>query len=187
MCCPNCSTPWVLTARDRHPLGQPKYPQSGMSSPDLAPTVGKEVSFRVIDADQTIALRHLVLWPNAPLSRVLLPEDNEGTHIGAFIPSVGIQEPIAVISLFQEIWPIDNDEKDIKGEPETTAPTPLTTLPALDNGNTTIRFRKFACEHSYQGGRGHWALAICMHDCEGETGRLSHLVRCASVNCCLVP
>jgi hypothetical protein len=45
-----------------------------------------DIFCKIIDADQTIPLRHSVLWPNAPISQVLLPEDDKGIHIGAFIP-----------------------------------------------------------------------------------------------------
>ncbi len=75
-------------------------------------------------------LRHSVLWPNHPVSHVLLPEDDSGDHYGAFLE--GVAEPIAVISVFDEALP----------------------QPTLD-GNTgfvpSLRFRKFACDPAYQG------------------------------------
>ncbi|KAJ7366144.1 hypothetical protein DFH08DRAFT_833609 [Mycena albidolilacea] len=85
-----------------------------------------------IDADQTVPLRHSVLWPNEPVSHVLLPEDSAGRHYGAFIKSN--PAPVAVISLFVEACPIDN---------------------GLNHRDTThkaaVRFRKFACDPAYQG------------------------------------
>ncbi|KAJ7119745.1 GCN5-related N-acetyltransferase [Mycena epipterygia] len=80
-----------------------------------------------INADETVPLRHSVLWPNAPVSYVLLPEDSPGWHYGAFIGSD--PHPVAVISLFAEPCPIDN---------------------AVDH-HRAIRFRKFACDPAYQG------------------------------------
>lgn len=84
-----------------------------------------------IDADQTVPLRHSVLWPNEPVSHVLLPEDSAGRHYGAFIDSN--PAPVAVISLFVEACPIDN---------------------GLNHRDTThksaVRFRKFACDPAYQ-------------------------------------
>ncbi|KAJ7776839.1 hypothetical protein DFH07DRAFT_901522 [Mycena maculata] len=102
---------------------------------------GSDDSFSVrctqINADQTVPLRHSVLWPDAPVSHVLLPEDAVGWHYGAFINSD--PDPIAVISLFAEACPIDN---------------------ALDHNHRNdhnggekkaFRFRKFACDPAYQG------------------------------------
>ncbi|KAJ7752557.1 hypothetical protein B0H16DRAFT_1545768 [Mycena metata] len=87
-----------------------------------------------IDADQTVALRHSVLWPNEPVSHVLLPEDSTGWHYGAFTDSH--PAPVAVISLFVERCPIDNDQ-DGAGSTGTQS--------------KAIRFRKFACAPEYQG------------------------------------
>ncbi|KAK7050558.1 glucosamine 6-phosphate N-acetyltransferase [Favolaschia claudopus] len=92
-----------------------------------------------IDADQTVPLRHSVLWPNEPVSHVLLPEDSDGWHYGAFIESN--PEPVAVISLFVEQCPIDNGPNaDERGD---------------NNGHgvhkRAVRFRKFACDPAYQG------------------------------------
>ncbi|KAF8194424.1 hypothetical protein K438DRAFT_1827972 [Mycena galopus ATCC 62051] len=88
-----------------------------------------------IDADQTVPLRHSVLWPNEPVSHVLLPEDSTGWHYGAFIASN--PAPVAIISLFIEACPID------------------TGCEAGAGGNSThkraARFRKFACDPAYQG------------------------------------
>ncbi|MGI4738214.1 MAG: GNAT family N-acetyltransferase [Janthinobacterium lividum] len=49
-----------------------------------------------IDAAQTYALRHAVLWPDKPLAYVQLPDDDAGQHLGAFVAG----ELRAVISLF---------------------------------------------------------------------------------------
>ncbi|KAJ6624389.1 hypothetical protein B0H10DRAFT_2007043 [Mycena sp. CBHHK59/15] len=87
-----------------------------------------------ISADQTIPLRHSVLWPNAPVSHVLLPEDASGWHYGAFIESR--QDPVAVISLFVEAVPIDNALDGADG---------------TDEQRRAIRFRKFGCDPAYQG------------------------------------
>ncbi|KAJ6527097.1 hypothetical protein B0H19DRAFT_1196457 [Mycena capillaripes] len=88
-----------------------------------------------INADETIPLRHSVLWPDAPVSHVLLPEDAAGWHYGAFIDTN--PAPVAVISLFVEACPIDNgvDHRGINN----------------DSQNRAIRFRKFACDPAYQG------------------------------------
>lgn len=86
-----------------------------------------------IKTEDTISLRHSVLWPNAPLSKVRLPEDDDGWHFGAFVESEA--DPVAVISIFLEPLPIDNNQV-----------WPSGTMPI-----TAARFRKFACDPSYQG------------------------------------
>ena len=61
---------------------------------------GKEpisLLIRPIQAAQTYALRHAVLWPDKPLSYVQLPDDAAGQHFGAFAAG----ELLAVISLFK--------------------------------------------------------------------------------------
>lgn len=84
-----------------------------------------EPEFRRIAADETIPLRHSVLWPNHPVSHVRLAEDDLGFHYGAFLPSS--DEPVAIISIFKEPLP----------DPDRTVPA--------------ARFRKFACGPEYQG------------------------------------
>lgn len=42
------------------------------------------VTIRRIDAQETVPIRHSVLWPNHPVSHVLLDEDRTGYHYGAF-------------------------------------------------------------------------------------------------------
>ncbi|KAF7304026.1 Glucosamine 6-phosphate N-acetyltransferase [Mycena indigotica] len=96
---------------------------------------------RPITAAETVSLRHSVLWPNKDVAYVLLPEDANGWHYGAFItgqiPSVdvsglglpvessdenssGSSDPLAVISLFAEEFP---------------APGPSDSAVSIDNEN----------------------------------------------------
>lgn len=80
-----------------------------------------------------------MLWPDKPVSYVLLPEDASGHHFGAFLrgpdaPSSAPAAPVAVISLFVEALP-------------DTAPAPA----AEGAVPKAARFRKFACDPSYQG------------------------------------
>ncbi|KAF6749464.1 GCN5-related N-acetyltransferase [Ephemerocybe angulata] len=122
---------------------------------------GGGISFQVISADQTIALRHSVLWPNAPVSQVLLPEDNAGIHVGAFITGAGIEVPIAVISLFLEPLPIDNanDGDDMEERNRPTSGFFSVAEPGTDECRAesatiprpSVRFRKFACNPLFQG------------------------------------
>ncbi|RDB15216.1 putative N-acetyltransferase YitI [Hypsizygus marmoreus] len=87
-----------------------------------------------ITVEQTLPLRHSVLWPNKPISHVYLPEDEAGLHLGAFVGS--LDEPVAVISLFIEPLPVSNN-------------VPFD----QDHGvqSNVMRFRKFACDPTYQG------------------------------------
>ncbi|OBZ71676.1 putative N-acetyltransferase YitI [Grifola frondosa] len=85
-----------------------------------------------ITADQTIPLRHSVLWPDHPVSHVLLPEDHSGCHYGAFLSARDI--PVAVISVFKEPLPLTG-----------------TITPEIPAGTSAARFRKFACDPSFQG------------------------------------
>ncbi|KAJ7644783.1 acyl-CoA N-acyltransferase [Roridomyces roridus] len=97
-------------------------------------TANPSVRCQQITAAQTVSLRHSVLWPDAPISHVILPEDAQGWHYGAFIvnDSSSDDHPIAVISLFVESCPQTDSEGD------------------ADAGKA-IRFRKFACDPAYQG------------------------------------
>ncbi|KAH9947463.1 GCN5-related N-acetyltransferase [Amylocystis lapponica] len=92
-------------------------------------TTYDDVEIREISADETIPLRHSVLWPNHPISHIRIPEDNLGYHYGAFVPTSN--RPVAVISVFKEPLPASATE-----------------------GRTTItpaaRFRKFACDPAFQ-------------------------------------
>ncbi|KXN85062.1 hypothetical protein AN958_11735, partial [Leucoagaricus sp. SymC.cos] len=85
-----------------------------------------------IEAKDTWALRHAVLWPNEDFSYVQLPEDDAGVHLGAFLMSGNQDEPVAVISLFTE-----------------EIPQPVGAAPSIHAAGT-IRFRKFACSTAYQ-------------------------------------
>ncbi|KAH8822626.1 hypothetical protein DL96DRAFT_1618523 [Flagelloscypha sp. PMI_526] len=92
-----------------------------------------------IHPDQTIALRHAVLWPDKPIEYVLLPEDAQGWHFGAFLETElaaddQMRQPVAVISLFSE-------------------PLPTSEIgDQTQSGNVrAIRFRKFACDAQLQG------------------------------------
>ncbi|WP_421830453.1 GNAT family N-acetyltransferase [Larkinella sp.] len=56
------------------------------------------MTIRQIKPEQTHALRHAVLWPDKPFDYVMLEEDAEGLHFGAFRDA----DLVAVISLFEE-------------------------------------------------------------------------------------
>lgn len=86
---------------------------------------------RIITPEDTVSLRHAVLWPDKPQSYVLLPEDSTGHHYGAFLSSKDNSAPVAVISLFLEPIPLP---------PYQDAAPPR-----------AARFRKFACQRDYQG------------------------------------
>ncbi|RPD56688.1 GCN5-related N-acetyltransferase [Lentinus tigrinus ALCF2SS1-7] len=88
------------------------------------------VGIRRISAEDTVPLRHSVLWPNHPVSYVLLPEDDSGFHYGAFFPDA--TTPVAVISVFVDPLPQSSD----------SSPSPKIKC---------ARFRKFACDPEHQG------------------------------------
>ncbi|QHL86981.1 GNAT family N-acetyltransferase [Nibribacter ruber] len=50
----------------------------------------------LISPAQTLDLRQQVLWPHKPVSFVQLPEDDTGTHFGAFLS----EELVSVMSVF---------------------------------------------------------------------------------------
>lgn len=95
-----------------------------------------QMNFVEISTEETVQLRHSVLWPDKPTSYVLLPEDNSGIHLGAILPndssSTG-HAPVAVISLFREALP----EAELESAGATAEPA--------------ARFRKFACDPAHQG------------------------------------
>lgn len=92
-------------------------------------------------------LRHSVLWPDHPVSHVLLPEDASGRHYGAFLP--GSTVAVAVISVF-----ID--------------PLPAASASPLE---PAARFRKFACAPEHQGkGIGTRLLTHVFEVAAGEMG-----------------
>ncbi|GAB3935866.1 GNAT family N-acetyltransferase [Larkinella terrae] len=57
------------------------------------------MQIRQIKPEETYALRHEVLWPEKPLEYVMLDEDADGQHFGAFRDT----DLVAVISLFMEM------------------------------------------------------------------------------------
>ena len=54
------------------------------------------VEIRSIEAEDTLAIRHEVMWPDQPLDYVKLPDDEKGLHYGLFYEG----ELITVVSLF---------------------------------------------------------------------------------------
>lgn len=114
------------------------------------------VQINKITVEETIPLRHSVLWPNMPPSHVCLPEDATGTHYGAFLPHR--QTPVAVISLFLEDLPSLRDGEGPKNLGFKSPNSNSTIIPVNENGRlpaqqqlATVRFRKFACEREFQG------------------------------------
>lgn len=51
-----------------------------------------------ITSNETIAIRHKVMWPNMSLEYVKLPNDESARHFGLFVNG----EIISIISLFKE-------------------------------------------------------------------------------------
>lgn len=49
-----------------------------------------------IRAEQTLPIRHAILWPEKPFDYVRLPDDEQGYHLGGFVD----EQLVAVISLF---------------------------------------------------------------------------------------
>lgn len=92
------------------------------------------IEIKQVSPEETVPLRHTVLWPNYPVSHVLLPEDSQGFHYGAFLPQR--ETPVAVISVFKESLPSDMRRETKVPEEQPAA---------------AARFRKFACEPSHQG------------------------------------
>ncbi|OJT02179.1 hypothetical protein TRAPUB_7294 [Trametes pubescens] len=89
-----------------------------------------KIDIKRVTAEETVPLRHSVLWPDHPVSHVLLPEDASGLHYGAFLP--GSPVAVAVISVF-----ID--------------PLPAAPANASSQSQHAARFRKFACALEHQG------------------------------------
>ncbi|KAI0028832.1 acyl-CoA N-acyltransferase, partial [Vararia minispora EC-137] len=88
---------------------------------------------RPISAEDTVPIRHTVLWPHIPADSdiIRLPEDDEGYHFGAFLRPEDAS-PVAVISLFRE-----------------SVPPGATTIESQPHSQW--RFRKFACLQMHQG------------------------------------
>ncbi|EKM49888.1 uncharacterized protein PHACADRAFT_106511, partial [Phanerochaete carnosa HHB-10118-sp] len=105
---------------------------------------------RSVQPEDTVPLRHAVLWPDKPVSYVLLPEDSAGYHLGAFLDEA--EPATAVISLFIESLPLS---EPILGP--RTAPR-------------TARFRKFACHPSHQGRGIGTALLVSTYQAARDLG-----------------
>jgi hypothetical protein len=90
----------------------------------------------LIKVEDTIPLRHSVLWPERDVSYVSLPEDAQGYHFGAFLSNLSSETPIGIISLF--LTPIPHSENN-DGSPKNS-----------EHHGSAARFRKFACHPAYQ-------------------------------------
>ncbi|KAI0088701.1 hypothetical protein BDY19DRAFT_1057329 [Irpex rosettiformis] len=115
--------------------------------------MSQDISYVRISAGETVPLRHSVLWPDQPVSYVLLPEDSSGFHYGVItINSKDVDDsnaealhaPVAVISLFGEALPP-------VAATESAGLNPSLASSRSSATPTTARFRKFACDPSYQG------------------------------------
>ena len=101
----------------------------------------RQIRIDKIGRDQTLQLRHSVLWPDLPLSHVCLPEDDAGFHYSAFLPQH--DTPIAVISLFRANIPTDKETPDPEPGPSSAN--------SMTHCCEAVRFRQFVCEPQYQG------------------------------------
>ena len=54
------------------------------------------LTIKPITAEDTLPLRHSVLWPDKPFDYVRLPNDGDGYHLGCFVDD----KLVSVISLF---------------------------------------------------------------------------------------
>ncbi|KAG1785234.1 acyl-CoA N-acyltransferase [Suillus plorans] len=104
---------------------------SGQTESEVKPSAVLRIT--PIDADATLELRQSVLWPSLSIADVLLAEDGNGLHFGAFVPHHG--KPIAVISLFDEPLPEQHLVRCGNDSPSQTK---------------AARFRKFACDLMHQ-------------------------------------
>ena len=121
---------------------------------------GQDIRILKISSQDTIELRHSVLWPDMPTEHVILPEDAHGMHYGAFLPHVN--QPVAVISLFLAPIPI--------GVLTKRQERPNSTYPPMATENA-VRFRKFACYPQYQGrGFGTQLLLYALSMARSELG-----------------
>ncbi|KJA16295.1 hypothetical protein HYPSUDRAFT_47499 [Hypholoma sublateritium FD-334 SS-4] len=121
---------------------------------------GQDVLILKISSQNTVDLRHSVLWPDMPREHVVLPEDAHGMHYGAFLPRTN--QPVAVISLFRAPIPIG-----VLAERQTS---PDGSYPPMV-GEDTVRFRKFACNPQYQGrGIGTQLLRYALSMARSELG-----------------
>lgn len=55
-----------------------------------------KLTVRKISAEDTVDIRQIVLWPTKTRSELILPDDEDGTHFGAF----AAHHLVSVISLF---------------------------------------------------------------------------------------
>lgn len=62
----------------------------------LSSTSQQDVTIRAIDAQDTLDIRHAVLWPEKARHELILADDALGTHLGAYVGD----ELVSVISLF---------------------------------------------------------------------------------------
>ena len=99
-----------------------------VQSPEL---ISLLTAIRRIQPGDTVPLRHSVLWPDRPVSDVLLKDDIFGEHYGAFLKD-DVYTLVAVVSVFDNALPQPMPD----GVPGC--------VPAL-------RFRKFACDPAHQG------------------------------------
>ncbi|KAF8580646.1 hypothetical protein K439DRAFT_1393565 [Ramaria rubella] len=103
-----------------------------------------EIEIRQITFLETYPVRRAVLYPKGPEDKILIPNDKDGIHFGAFVrhtqattdvedfPSRA-KDAIAVISLSHEF-------------------PPAHLIPLMSNYSPTksLRFRKFACLEQHQ-------------------------------------
>lgn len=173
---PLCTTTGIRCAcsiTKCHKTDRPAFVAPENESP---PFVMEQVHCNKITVEQTLDLRHAVLWPDKPLSHVCLPEDASGLHFGAFIADQDVThqpaEPVAVISLFVERLPIDNNEPCSSQDHGIHSAAPMANRSHVNNENTAaIRFRKFACNPKYQGqGVGSKLLAHALSMASSELG-----------------
>lgn len=67
-----------------------------MKSGVLSATPPQEVTIRTIGAQDTLDIRHAVLWPEKARHELILADDALGTHLGAYVG----ERLVSVISLF---------------------------------------------------------------------------------------
>ncbi|KAF7789970.1 hypothetical protein EIP86_000918 [Pleurotus ostreatoroseus] len=149
--------------------------QACMDAPPSVPHPSpSSLVLRRISPQDTVPLRHAVLWPNKPVEYVLLPEDDTGYHFGAFLDgdsdSISGAQPVAVISLFRESVPTEHAERAEAAASFLPGQNTSTNTDA-DVNVKTARFRKFACAPVYQGrGIGTALLRHAMEAARTELG-----------------
>jgi GNAT superfamily N-acetyltransferase len=94
------------------------------------------LSIEPIRAEQTLLLRHAVLWPEKPFDYVRLPDDEQGYHLGGFVKG----QLVSVISLFLD-------------KPTATARfRKFATDPAFQNQGIGTRLLDQVIDHARQAG-----------------------------------